>query len=70
MSEETGETPHERFTRVRESCETCGPHAACDGCLDALRAYLRAKMEEMVGTRDLAEANRRARVLNEWRMET
>jgi len=34
---------------------------------DAFREHLRDKMEDIVGTRDLERANRRAELLHEWR---
>ena len=36
---------------------------------DELREHLRERMEEIAGPRDLGEANRRCRVLDEWRVE-
>lgn len=40
-----------------------------DASADELRTHLQDKMETMVGTRDLEEANRRADTLIEWRFE-
>ena len=40
-----------------------------DEITDVDRAWLKDKMEEMAGTRDLKEANRRMDVVWEWRLE-
>ena len=60
-----GERTEQHLDTAKTALELAGARTWSDRDVK----WIKDKMEKIAGTRDLPEANRRARVLDDWRVE-